>query len=133
MQGEGTRLPVDQQLHAAGATLHLRDLHDGAHRVQVVGLHLVTVLALRDGEHAALAREGGLDCLQSPRTARRDRHGGPGEDHRLPEREDGKCQTIGHMTIILAFEVRVKHGRKVYKHFPCQSPYTPETASLQGK
>jgi hypothetical protein len=35
------RLALDQELHAAGPLLHLRDADDGPHRVQVLRVHLV--------------------------------------------------------------------------------------------
>src|SRR3712207_8313920 len=49
LQRQRARLAVDEQLHAAAALLHLRNADDGAHAVQVVGLHLVA----RSEEHTS--------------------------------------------------------------------------------
>jgi hypothetical protein len=126
LQGQGARLAVNQQLHAAAPALHLGDAHDGAHRVQVVGLHLVAVLLLRDGQHAPVARERGFDGLQRPRAPGRDRHGGPGKDDGLPQGEDRQHRLFAHWFVAFPFgrgrlcARRLLEGAK--SHLPCHAP-----------
>jgi hypothetical protein len=96
LQRQGARLAVNQQLHAPAAPLHLRNAHDGAHGVQVLGIHLVAVLLLGQRQHAPVARERGLDGLQRSRAAGGDGHGGPREDDGLPQGEHRQHRLLAH-------------------------------------
>ena len=92
----GALLPLEEELHPAQAPLHLPDAGDHAHRVEDVGVGLLGVVALGDGEDETVALEGGFDGTQGPRPTRRDGGGEAGEDHGAPEREDREGLARAH-------------------------------------
>jgi hypothetical protein len=92
-------------------------------RVQVVDLHLVAVLPLRDREHSPVARERRLDRLPASRAARRDRHRDAGK---TTVSRSGSTGSVWFSLIRYAFswgrlrgDPQPSAGRRG-AHFPCQ-------------
>jgi len=67
------------------------DLGDRAHRVELVGLDLLALVALGDGEDAVLGvAHRGLDRAHGPCPRRHDGEARAGEHHRPTHRQDRK-------------------------------------------
>ena len=98
VNGDAALLAVQQELHPRQPALQLPDLGDGADGVQHIRGHAFDVLPLGDGEDEPLRRrQRGLDGAQRGWTSRADRRGHAGKQHNLAQRQDGQCQTFGHV------------------------------------
>jgi hypothetical protein len=97
VDGNAAPLTVEQQLHAGKPALKLSDAGDGPDGVQHIGADALDILALRHSEDQALrARQRGFYRSQRGGAPSTDRRGDTGEQHDLPERKDGQCQSFGH-------------------------------------
>ena len=100
VQHRDAPLPLQDELHAAQAALHLADLGHGPDRVEVRRGHVIHILALRDGEDlAALFLQRALDRSQRARPPNADGRRGAGKQHQLPQRQHRKGHTFSHAAL----------------------------------
>jgi hypothetical protein len=94
---DGAAVAVHQELHPGEAPLDLPDAGDGPDGMEGGGVHPLGVLPLGDGkDQLVLGLERRLEGAEGPGAAGADRRGDPGEEHDLPEGEDGKRQAFRH-------------------------------------
>ena len=100
VDGDAAPLAVEQQLHAGQPALELAYAGNGPDGVQDLGGDAFDVLPLGDREDQPLGlAQGALDRAKRGGPAGADRRGDPGEQHDLTKRQDGQCQTFGHLPI----------------------------------
>ena len=86
-QRAGTRLPLDENLDPAPHTVGLNYPHDRASRVEHLGVGVVLVAVLRDGEEAPVSVQRFLHGLDRAGPASRNRHGHAGVHDRVAQRQ----------------------------------------------
>ena len=97
MDGDGPAITIQEDLHAGEAALHLGDLGDRPDGIEAVGIDLLGVFALAEGEDQFVGTgERRLDCPDGTGATGAYRRGHSGEKHEFPKRKHGKRHAFGH-------------------------------------
>ena len=96
LQGGGTLLTLQEQLHATKSPLDLTDPGDDAGGEEDIRGGFLGVVALGDSENQPVPLERRFDGAEGPGAARRNWGGDAGENDRPAKRQDRKCLALAH-------------------------------------